>query len=231
MAVLLLGIVAGRVAPQFNQDGHHCLDIGDWMALATDVALDVAPHPDVLLDWAQRQNEILSAYIADNDVLPIALGSVFTDPDRLREFASREIDHWTQDLRGVRGKVEYALTIETDASTIASKSQIEKTDGASFLRHRKTERDARLSQARLRRQFVATLADFAQNACSGTRYIKRVRPGRMLDMALLVDRKNVGNLTKDLQHNAKTASDLGMKMCFVGPSPAFSFLERETADA
>lgn len=227
---LLLGLIPAGTGALPCPEPHLHLPTGRWEALA--LPLEDDPQQDDaarMIDWATRQNAVLSSYIRQVDVVPVALGAVFSGPAALKAHLHDQADLLEQAARVVAKRCEYVLQIRPDGDTHAPAAPSD-LSGGSFLRHRKGMRDARAHRVRDRQKFVQLVRD--RLAPYAARTSPRDVTGKALlaDLSLLVPRAAQGDLIATLRSLSAQSSALGLGLRLIGPSPAYSFVDAQTAD-
>jgi hypothetical protein len=205
---------------------HRHLPGADWTALALDI--DPEPTSDEaarMLDWAGRQNTTLAHYIAQGDVIPIALGAVFSDADAVHDHLRARAADLQATAAQVAGRCEYVLHVRPNEDAFTPPElQTDAQTGLSYLRARRDRRDRRVQRSAdrqsLLRQLETTLTPLAQQ-----RRVHDVAGKPLLaDLSLLVARDRTGDLTTALHPLAQRAHALGLKLRLIGPNPAYSFV-------
>jgi hypothetical protein len=235
--ILLLGLVHKGTGPQPSTEPHLHLPVDNWEALALPLdASNKGPHKDEaaqMLDWATRQNAVLAAYVHQTDVVPIALGAVFSGPAALQDHLVRNAGILEQAAKAVAGHCEYAPQIR--AKDDSSEPQATKTGeiiegGAQFLHQRRTMRDIRLHMVKDRQSFVRQVAGRLTTLV--TRACPRDLAGKALlaDLSLLVSRTAEQELITTLTEFSERSNSLGLALRLIGPSPAYSFVSDYGAD-
>lgn len=229
--ILLLGLVPRGTGPLPCPEPHLHLPAHDWEALALplDASDDDAPQEDAarMIDWATRQNAVLSRYIPQADVVPVALGAVFSGAGALRAHLRDQADVLEQAARNVAGRCEYLLQIRPDEDQPAPAAQ-PPSGGSDFLRQRKGLRDARAHRARDRQRFVQQVGDRLSPLTTRTSPRDVAGKALLADLSLLVARDAEADLIATLRTLSGQSSALGLALRLIGPSPAYSFVE--TAD-
>ena len=231
-AVLLLGVVPAGRLPAEGARGHRRLPAGSRDALAVDVAAAMlaSEDPDDILELAILQNDILSAYAAEGDVLPIVLGAAFSsDKALLRHLAAQKgrLDHLAERLAG---RAEFLVTVELEPETAIEPPRAAK-DGAGFLRARKRQRDDRTTLTHRRMTFAADVARKATHY-SEREVSRRPSPGRLASLSLLVPRREARSLAREMSVLAPRGAELGVSLSMIGPCAPISFVgDEEDADA
>ncbi|MBF9029980.1 hypothetical protein HKCCE3408_06210 [Rhodobacterales bacterium HKCCE3408] len=183
----------------------------DWTGEATTIAL------------AEAQHGLLCRYAAAGDVLPVALGAVFSGRAALAAHLSSEAEQIAGQARLLSGRVEYMLTIDIVAETGSGPAA---SGGRDHLRRRRAARDRRKDRGAARKRFVDGIARRLSDQALGL----RVRPGRgagrLATIDLLLPRGGLDAISLAVEAILDDAQDLGLCLTLTGPCPAFSFLER-----
>lgn len=236
--ILLLGLVQNGTGALPCAEPHLHLCVDQWEALALPLDdWDKVPQEDEaaqMLDWATRQNAVLAAYVQQADVVPVALGAVFSGPAALRDHLSQNAEVLEQASKAVAGHCEYALQIRTKDDRpppLDNETSVITAGGGQFLRQRRTRRDTRLHRAQDRHSFVRQVA--AQVTPLVTCASSRDLTGKALlaDLSLLVPRAAEEKLITTLAEFSEKCSTLGLALRLIGPSPAYSFVGDRGADS
>lgn len=224
-SLMLLGFVTSSTADVVAAPEHVQIPIRNWTALALPIKAESQADQSSIVGWATAQNAILSEYIRSQDVVPVALGSVFSSQEALIAHA---MTHWfdlNQMATRLAGSCEYNLYVETVTNVEAVVHDPTPQDGRAFLLLRQSKRNNRSLRTEHRRSFVRDLTDVLQRRTRCVLPIERTRPGRLADLAVLISRASTSDVFEALEHQASRANELGLTCRVIGPSPAFTFLE------
>ncbi|MEM9707973.1 MAG: GvpL/GvpF family gas vesicle protein [Pseudomonadota bacterium] len=228
--VMLIGLAQGSAAAPRTAPFHGIVRSRGWSALSLYVDPgDLADETDTLA-LARRQNAVLSAYIAEADVLPVAFGSVFSGPEAVAEHIARYANTWGKEALRLNGLCEYSLHIVEAKAFTTPILQRREIGGKAFLLSKQRRRDARASLTEDRAKFVSRLMSAIQRSSVDTADISRAGEGRIADVAFLQPRGEVHALMGELDQEADQANRLGLDCRIVGPCPAYSFVQPELID-
>lgn len=181
-----------------------------------------------MLDWATRQNAVLAAYIPLADVVPVALGAVFSGADALRDHLERQADILARAAQAVAGRCEYVLQIRADDDTPTSPAPLPASpvtsDGGGFLRQRLARRDTRLHRTQDRQRFIQQVGARITSLVSQASPRDVAGKALLADLSLLVPRGAQADLIATLSALSEQSSALGLALRLIGPSPAYSFV-------
>lgn len=235
-ALLLIGLLPGQGAPRPTAVPHRLIQAVEVSALALEVDASPACAEDEaarLLGWADQQNRVLLSYIANTDVLPVALGAVFSSTKAVLAHLAAEQDTIAQGFAEIATCCEYILQVRAEAPTPKTPpealQEAPKT-GAAFLAAKQGRRAARQGQATGRRGFLRALEqDLVQTARA---HLVRDVAGQPLlaDLSLLVERQAAAGLVARLSARADESDTLGLAMRLIGPAPAYSFTSERGHD-
>lgn len=226
-ALLLIGFVTGTARHVAQSPKHLRIPIRGWTAIAINAAEGPQADETQIVTWATTQNEILSNYIKTQDVLPVALGSVFSTEAALLSHVETHWESLTEAADDLAGQCEYSLYVEADSREPEQVGEDIETDGRSFLAARRSRRDSRAQLGEHRMIFLQDITRRVQSHAHRLVNIPRTRAGRVTDIAVLVSRGDAPSLIATLADCAPRASELGLHCRMVGPSPAFSFVTKE----
>lgn len=233
-ALLLIGLLPGQGAPRPAAGPHRLIPAGEVTALALEVDARPAAAEDEaarLLDWADRQNRVLLGYVADMDVLPVALGAVFSSTEALEAHLAAERAAIAQGFAEIAACCEYILQVRAEAPELGPVPASETSQtGAAFLAAKRGRRAARQGQTAGRRGFLRALE---QDLAQATRaHLVRDVAGQPLlaDLSLLVERQAAADLVARLSARAGESDTLGLAMRLIGPAPAYSFISERARD-
>lgn len=209
-----------------------CLDLAAVMATAPGGASALAEmlaDADRAAVLAMAHNRVLCAVVAAVDVLPVRLGAVVSsgaDGDRrLAEQAAGAV----ADFARLSGAAEYALRVIEPARKQPAAPPPKPSSGRDYLARRLAQRRGRSERADQADGFLTTLETAALSAARDHRR-RPIAPAshgdrRLLDLALLVARDRVDDLSDALDRHAETAAALGLSIEAIGPWPAFHFID------
>lgn len=227
-ALMLIGLVPGEVSSAPEAPPHTPVMAEGWTAIALDVALSAEADAATMLDWAARQNAVLAAYVTRFDVLPVALGSIFSGPHALRDHIRAENERLKAEAERFEGLCEYSLHVAEAGGLFADHAD-PATDGRSFLRARQSRRNARATRGHDRAALLSEILDLLRTHSHEIRDLNAPEPDRILDYAILLPRKTVAALIDKVTVSASRADALGLSCRMVGPCPAYSFVTQDPA--
>lgn len=208
-----------------------CLDLAAAMATAPGGAQalqDMLADADRAAVLAMAHNRVLCAVVAAVDVLPVRLGAVVSagaDGDRrLAEQAAEAAAGFER----LGGAAEYALRVVEPARKQPAAPAPKPRSGRDYLARRLAQRRGRSERADQADGFLTALKTAALSAARDHRR-RPIAPTshgdrRLLDLALLVARDRVDDLSAALDQHAETAAALGLRIEAIGPWPAFHFI-------
>lgn len=226
-AILLIGLVAHGASSPPNTPSHHRIRVDPWIALAIDANATSEADEDTIMTWAVEQNAILSEYIREQDVIPVALGAVFSCIDALKAYVMERSEELKAVHQATHGLCEFSLSVDLGNAVGAPVDLTDDpVDGRAFLRSRQSKRDTRVRLSSERQKFVNNILDIVRSSARDVVSVLRNKPQRLADLALLVPRREASELVALLSELGPRASELGLACRLVGPSPAFSFVRR-----
>ena len=229
--VLLLCLVPAGTGRPDGARLHRRVPAGPFDAVAVDVAPSMLldDDPDAMLDLAMLQNDILTAYAAGGDVLPVALGAAFSNDRSLRRHLDADQGRLAQLTHRLAGRAEYILALELEPET-AVRPTNGITGGADFLQARKALRDDRRTLAERRSIMVAEVTRCAL-AKAEDHVLHGAAKGRLLSVSLLSRRDAIADLARAMSGLASECADLGLALRVIGPCAPMSFADEEGTDA
>lgn len=238
----LARLVSGREAGVFIEGAHlEAPRIGPFRGLASNLTalLPQAPallaeleRPERTAELAVAHNRILCAAARELDVLPIAFGALTADLDGFAQTLAPRAEAIREDLRACRGAAEFSvkLAFAERPAAAARAPTAPAADGRSYLAQARAARRARetagertlaardaIAEAcgRLARRVVdAAAARGAKGAASA---------GRLLDLALLLDRAEAPRLAQAAARWSELLAPLGVEAKVAGPWPPYHF--------
>ncbi len=231
-ASMLIGLLTDPAPLIDAAPDHDKLTVEGWTALCLTLDPSDLAQEDRVLELAATQNAVLAAYVAQTDVLPVALGAVFSGPHALLDHIRQNRALWEIETGRLRGLCEYSLHIsENGTSGSPPDANSEFLTGKDFLRVRQNQRDARATKSADRSRFVKSLLSVIRRQSTDLADVSRPGAGRLMDIAFLLHRDRVNRLIADIGACAAEASRLDLKCRLVGPCPAYSFVRMEGGDA
>ena len=228
--VLLLCLVPAGTGRPDGARSHRRVPAGPFDAVAVDVAPSMLldDDPKAMLDLAMLQNDILTAYAAGGDVLPVALGAAFSNDRSLRRHLDADQGRLAQLTHRLEGRAEYILALELEPETAVRPINV--TGGADFLQARKALRDDRRTLAERRSTMVAEVTRCAL-AKAEDHVLHGAAKGRLLSVSLLLRRDATADLARAMSGLASQCADLGLALRVIGPCAPMSFAGEEGTDA
>lgn len=226
-ALALIGLLPRPLNP-VAAPKHVSLTKPDWTALAVPVDPLAMEDEAGVIDLADRQNRILSAYIRDGDVIPVSLGAVFSDAAALALHVDAAWPSLTGTVNRLSGAFEYSLHVEVSAQPHTTAEGAE--DGAAFLLAKRRSHNARRNQHNARRAQIDSLVKIVDAQAAELRHFRPRGDHRLASMALLVARDRSEGLIEQIADWSRTAADMGLSCRMIGPSPAYSYTIDRGAD-
>jgi hypothetical protein len=177
-------------------------------------------------ELALAQVAILSAYVAETDVLPVALGAAFSSEDALRAHLAPLMERLHARRRALAGQCEWLVAIDGNGSGAAPPPAA----GAGYLRRRQAERQARHDLSAARRAFVGGVIGAFDGGEVRLRAQDGGPRGSLAVVAGLVHRAALGPLRARLEDLAAEGERLGLALRLIGPCAPFSFVATEGPD-
>ncbi len=219
---LLLGLTTAQSPQPNNAPPHDRIEAGGFVAISIDVDPREAESESRFLSWLEAQSLILSSYAARGDVLPVAMGAVFSSAAALATHVAGNADRFAGPWEKLSGKCQYDFHIHPTAAPCPGPDRASDT-GARFLKARKQMRDARANRSTARSQALREMgAQLAMNA-EAVKQITCKGGERTAAFAVLLSRNAVPEVLAWAaeQDDALRALDLRLKM--IGPCPPFGF--------
>lgn len=218
---LLLGLVdRGAVAPP-DVPQHRRLPFESGLdAILVDAATG-GDAPEVqALELALAQVAILSAYAAQDDVLPVALGAAFSGDEAVLAHLQAIKPHLLARRAELAGQSEWIVAIDRRASS-GSEPQPE---GGGYLRRKLAEKRAQRDADTARDDFVRAVIG-AFGPCE----VRLAGPSARSRMSLavvaaMVHRAAVQPVRTRLEDLAAEGERLGLSLRLIGPCAPFSFI-------
>jgi hypothetical protein len=226
---LLLGLVdsAARTPPAPPHRRVRSASGLDALVLDTRPQAEGDPEGEAL-GWAVAQAAILSAYAAQDDVLPVALGAAFTGDGALVAHLEA-LAPWIAARRAaLAGVTEYVVAI--DASEVPAPAPDAGT-GNDYLRRRKAQRDVRRSLEADRHAFATCVIAALRAAGARLADPRAAVRNSLVTVSALLPRKDVSAAIEALKALAPEGQRLGLAVRMVGPCAPFSFVSPEAPHA
>lgn len=227
-SLLLLGLMKSPVV-RSGTGVHHLIDVGNWTAIALEIKTDQASKEEEVLGWAKAQNVILAGYAATRDVLPVALGSVFSGESALIDFIVAEDISLKAEADRLAGLCEYSLHIDDLGSPLLPKSKEPEPSGRNFLRQKKMKHGIKALRSHERIDFVGAILTALRADCVDVLSFESKQTERLASFTLLIRRDRAEALISALDQMGENATALHLDCRLVGPSPAYSFAGKELA--
>ncbi|MEM6824825.1 MAG: GvpL/GvpF family gas vesicle protein, partial [Pseudomonadota bacterium] len=223
--LVLLGFVPRGVPAPPAAPPHHCVPFGELSAIVINADTHNLERQasDAILELAVTQNSLLSAYCEAHDVLPVALGAVFSCEAAVIEHLCSEESRIWQHWSGITGRAEYLVTLDLDSSIPEPAPRLQ-SGGVEYLRARRRIRDDRAMQADRRLRCASDICRTAVS-CAERHVVSRTGHGRLASLSLLVRRGDVGAMTESMEDAASEAEKLGLLLRVIGPCAPTSFIE------
>lgn len=222
--LLLAGLIRDNKVMPAGTPAHQRITVADWTALAFAVDLD-KPEDEAerALQWAETQHHLLTAYAQTDDVLPVAIGALFSSDDAVAAHLKNEATRFADSLARIRGCTEYILHMTGRAE--AAVASVNENSGAAFLRARTQARDRRKSLRQNRHAFVSDTLSKLRVLCRACSVRDVAGKSLIADASLLVARAETPSLVNFLKESGPASDALGLVLKLIGPVPAYSFLE------
>lgn len=193
---------------------------------------------DELAQLVRAHHRVVAALLPHAPVVPLRLGTVFSDDDRVRQLLRQRTDHLTAALARVRGRAEWGLRIyqaapEPNPTTPEPvEAVVAGRPGTAYLLRRRQERirqqqarAAALAQVQQIEQTLAPLAvAVAHPKSTGAGDDDKARLIR--NSTYLVDNHRVAEFRTAVQQCAE--ANPGLRLRLTGPWPAYSFIPEES---
>ena len=221
--LMLIGVLRGTHPAPSGAPAHARLTAGPWTGLALEVAETLDPEDtEAAVSLARLQHCVLCHYIAEVDVLPVAMGALFSNPAAIRAHLERDASHLRALADRLSGQVEYTVAFGRDAGPQTMTPPARR--GADHLRQRRDKRDRARNHSR---RSAALMDDVAATLTPITTALRRRganREGRIGALDLLVRREDVVQCVSGIETHARDAEALGLSLSLTGPYPALSFV-------
>lgn len=237
----LYGIVDQPIAPSRSPGFGPVRGIseGDVHALVTTVPLaewepERMATREAVADAARRHQEVLQQLLDHCTPLPMRLGTILQDDERVRQFLRRARPQLMQAMELLRGRQEWGIQLAVDRTALARHVRGQSTelrsledrmgDAAEGTRFMLEKRRDRLL-TRLVDEQAETLAGFVRRELERTAARCTALSSRAdcaLNDSLLVDTVNTENLAAQVQSLDARIGDLGA-IRLTGPWPPYSF--------
>lgn len=227
MVYLLHGVTEARVVKVGAAPAHQLMFAQGRTAIVSQTNFDLSSQnlaPEILEQAALRHNALLQAYCADNTILPVRFGAVFSSQDAIQnhlddpEAAAAQL----RLLSHLDGCVEFGLQVLSRDIAPSTEVAPAAEGGRSFLARRATQRDARRNFGTRQQAFLHQLVSQFE-AASKQQLSNPLKPGRMLDLSLLVRRLDAMTMDEIAAAAAAAAEPLALELRVTGPWPCYSF--------
>jgi hypothetical protein len=226
--VLLLGFVDAKATQPSEAAPHRRLSFGDSLdAIVINVPRDAPEAREVqAMDLALAQISILSAYAAEHDVLPVALGAAFSGDDALLDHLTTIAPRIQTQRAALVGRSEWIVAIDS----LSSGAAVPKAEAPGYLRRRQAEIRARHDMEAARGEYLSSVV-----RAFGTAQVRLGRPqsrshATLATIAALVHRAAAETARAKLEELAPEGERLGLALRLIGPCAPFSFTLAEEAD-
>lgn len=202
---------------------HRQVKLGPLAALVSDMG-ETSGEGDGL-QAILTHDRLLGVYLATGPVLPVRLGTCFSDEARLQAALTPQLSVLELQLHRLAGLAEYALVVE-HAPLPAEQALPPPATGRDFLRVRKQTRDRRSLAADARATGLRHLRAHA-NTLAKASELRAVTAPRLLSLSLLMDPASA----KALQASFPDwSASFGMAARLTGPFPPYSFANLPVED-
>jgi hypothetical protein len=224
--VLLLGLVPSGTETPAEAPPHRRVQGGAGLDA---VVLDRGPSPMAdreadTLALAVAQASVLSAYAAEHDVLPVALGAAFSDDLALAARLDALGERIAAERATFSGSAEYVVAVER---TGPAPPAAEPPAAAGYLRRRQADRDARRTVEAERRAFAGRVVAALRKTGASVAAPRAPSGTTLLTVSALIQRTSAGAAAAELEALSPEAARLGLALRMVGPCAPFSFVATE----
>ncbi|WP_324782377.1 GvpL/GvpF family gas vesicle protein [Salipiger marinus] len=195
---------------------HRQVPLGPVSALVSD--LTTPPGEPDGLHAVLAHDLLLGLYLMTGPVLPVRLGTCFSDGAALQAAITPQLPNLELKLRKMSGLAEYALVVE-EAPLTPVQPLPQPANGRDFLRARKQLRDTRSFEAEARATDLRHLRSHA-SAVAKDCDLRPVMAPRLLSLSLLMDPVAATLLQTSLP-DWSAASRMSARL--TGPFPPYSF--------
>ena len=222
---MLIGVLAAERPAPPGTPRHRQVRGSKWTGIVLDLqeAVDLDFAEDAA-DLAQSQHAVLCRYVADGDILPIAMGAVFSDDIAVKAHLQDIAPRLNSVARSMADHVEYSLALtKSDDTPVRSYAP----SGAAHLRARQAKRNQLRSHdsTGMLQTVIASLNDLPT-----AHRLRGAQPGRMGAVDLLIRRDHWTACRAALDAIADQARANGFNLTATGPYPPFSFIEDRASD-
>jgi hypothetical protein len=224
--VLLLGLVPSAAEPPAVAPSHRRVPGTRGLdAVVLDCGPSLAADGEAeAMALAVAQASVLSAYAAEHDVLPVALGAAFSDDRALAARVGALADRIAAERAALAGSAEYVVAVERSGPPPAV---AEAPAAAGYLRRRQADRDARRTIEAERRAFLGRVVAALRETGAPVAAPRTPSGNALLTVSALIRRPSAGAAAAALGALAPEAARLGLGLRMVGPCAPFSFVTRE----
>lgn len=223
-AVQLHGLMAGGVVEASNAPPHRLVGCAGLTAVISDVpdltAFEVQT-PEQVAAWALSHNAILSAYCAKEGLLPMQVGSIFSDDAAIRARIEMRKDPLLRAVDTLATLREYTLQLRV--RDVSQSVQVMCDTGRDHLRARRDARTRRSTLEADRHALARAILDQIDRLSFQMGPAGAPKPKRLLDCVLLIAVSDVGKLQAIAGDWDRAAQALGLELEIIGPWPAYSF--------
>jgi hypothetical protein len=219
--LMLAGLVPSGTPEPDGTPAHHRIPTGGHVGLALPLAAGIDLSDDcTAITLAQAQHALLCRYAETADVLPVALGGVFSGADSLGLHLAREASNIATLAERLAGRIEYSLAInllpDRSAPGVAA-------TGRDHLRQRARIRDDRTGRVAARRAFLESVSESLRPVTEAQRMVAGKDPGRLARIDALIERIRLAAFRSVIEVRLAEAETLGLALTLTGPYPAFTF--------
>ena len=220
----LHGLISKGAQKVCKAPAHQIVPMATFDALVSPYALAAASDnasPDILGSAAMMHHRILLAYCADNAVLPMRFGTVFSSQSTLMAAMLEKADAYNDALKLLSKQREFSVQLNISQGDPEPPSP--KENGRAFLSQRQSMRDRRRNQTQHRRAFAQWLC--AQLTALSTYPVTSAtaKPDRVLDVSVLIPVSRIHELRALASAAYPQAVDLALSLSITGPWPAYNF--------
>jgi hypothetical protein len=193
------------------------------------------------LDWVERtaraHEDVLDRLCDQTTVIPLRMCTVYRTEDGVREMLGREAATFSQALNELAGKLEWGVKVFGDPDRVAPPSTADAGapptvgPGASYLSHRRDERDQRASADRVLSEVAAEIHEQLSGVAAGALMNPPQRPevtgqpGEMiLNGVYLVEQRAAEQFHAEVHRLERQFASLGLELVETGPWPSYNFV-------
>ncbi|MGN6606397.1 MAG: GvpL/GvpF family gas vesicle protein [Jatrophihabitans sp.] len=225
----LYGIVEVTAAtPELLLRGDRLVVVRSVGALCRD--LDASALDDLtddsgagLLRLAEQHDAVLRRHATAGAVLPVRLGTLYADTERVTAMLHASHDQLQQQLRALRGRAEWTVRVRFPTAA-APAAPMGRTSGRDYLLQRRTARRAVEDERARRERIVAQLDEELRELSDDVRTRRRGAEAAHV-ASYLVPHEAAEAFARRMTEAAATLGGEGVEVVLDGPLPAWSFAD------